>query len=191
MRGEASSRALVDATLRILERDGIAGVSYRAVAREAEVSANAVAYYFGSIDALLLESIRNATQTWAETMAAVRPAHFAADLSALLVSEAASDRRRLVAEFELYLLAGRKPALRQAARAWADALLVPLGDLSDVERRKLIAVIDGLYVQLLLADDGVERDVLAAIINDALPARHQAVTRRKATKAASKAASRA
>lgn len=182
VRGEASSRALVDATLRILERDGVAGVSYRAVAREAQTSANAVAYHFGSIDALLLDSIRIATAAWAEAIATLRPEHFAGDLADLLVTEAAGNRGRLVAEFELYLLAGRKPALRQAARAWADALLIPLHDLSEVERRRLIAVIDGLYVQLLLADDNadgvVERAVLEGILEDALPERHRAATPR-------------
>ena len=179
VRGEESSRALVDATLRILERDGVGGISYRAVAREAQTSANAVAYHFGSIDALLLESIRSATATWAEAIEALRPAHFAADLAGLLVKEAANNRRRLVAEFELYLLAGRKPALRQAARAWADSLLVPLQDLSEIERRRLIAVIDGLYVQLLLADDSVAGDVLAGIIDSALPDRYKAGADRK------------
>ncbi len=73
----------------------------------------------------------------------------------------------------MYLFAGRRPALRQAARAWAEALLIPLQDLTDFERRKLIAVIDGLYVQLLLADDSVAREVLQNIIEDALPTRHK------------------
>ncbi len=153
----------------------MAGVSYRAVAREAQTSANAVAYHFGSIDALLLDSIRTATATWAEAIATVRAQHFAADLASLLAAEAASNRGRLVAEFELYLLAGRRPALRPAARAWAEALLEPLQDLTEVERRRLIAVIDGLYVQLLLAEDSIAPEMLACIIEDALPVRHKAV----------------
>lgn len=175
-RGVASSQALVAATLRILERDGISGVSYRAVAREAGVSANAVAYHFGSIDGLLLDSINTATRTWAEAVGSLRSDRFAEDLADLLVTEADSNRARLVAEFELYLLAGRRPALRQAARAWAEALLIPLQDLTEIEQRRLIAVIDGLYVQLLLADDTVAREVLQSIIEDALPARHKPLT---------------
>lgn len=162
----------------LLERQGVAGVTYRAVAREAGVAANSVAYHFGSIDGLLLESMKAATQMWADAIAGVRGDHFAADLSHLLVTEAHGSRGRLVAEFELYLLAGRRPGLRQAARAWAQSLLIPLHDLDEFEQRTLIAVIDGLYVQLLLADENLDEKVLQRIINDALPERFRATVTR-------------
>jgi DNA-binding transcriptional regulator YbjK len=45
--------AILDATLRVIERDGVRGVRHRAVAKEAEVPLAATTYYFEDIHALV------------------------------------------------------------------------------------------------------------------------------------------
>jgi AcrR family transcriptional regulator len=45
--------ALIDATIRLVARGGMRGLSYRAVATEANVAHPLIAHHFGSLDALL------------------------------------------------------------------------------------------------------------------------------------------
>ena len=53
--------ALLDAAERLLVREGYAAISTRAVAGEARVNHGLVHYYFGSVDNLLLETLKRAT----------------------------------------------------------------------------------------------------------------------------------
>ena len=53
--------ALLDAAERLLVRDGYAAISTRVVATEAKVNHGLVHYYFGSVDNLLLETLKRAT----------------------------------------------------------------------------------------------------------------------------------
>ena len=57
LRGERARRALIEATLAVIERDGLAGVTHRAVTREADLPATSAAYHFASIDDLLEASL--------------------------------------------------------------------------------------------------------------------------------------
>ena len=55
--GAGRHRAILEATVRVLIRDGLAGVTHRAVAREAEVPLAATTYYFSSKEELLGEAL--------------------------------------------------------------------------------------------------------------------------------------
>lgn len=63
--------AILDAALAVLARDGIGGVSMRAVAREAEVSLGLASYYFADKTALVAAALRRIAE---EDLAIVRPA---------------------------------------------------------------------------------------------------------------------
>lgn len=63
--------AILDAALAVLARDGIGGVSMRAVAREAEVSLGLASYYFADKTALVAAALRRIGE---EDLAIVRPA---------------------------------------------------------------------------------------------------------------------
>src|SRR5215216_8163389 len=49
--------ALLSAAMRVLDRDGMRGLTYRSVAREAGVSHGLVRHHFGSRDALIQEAV--------------------------------------------------------------------------------------------------------------------------------------
>ncbi|WP_083792889.1 TetR/AcrR family transcriptional regulator [Kribbella flavida] len=57
LKGERRRQELIEATLRVVARDGVSGVSHRTVAREAGRPATAAAYYFSGIDGLLLQAL--------------------------------------------------------------------------------------------------------------------------------------
>lgn len=72
-------------------------------------------------------------------------------------------------EYELYLAALRRPALRPVAAEWTDSVAEILARRTDpVTARALIALMDGVCLQVLLTDAPYDaeyaRDVLARVI---------------------------
>jgi DNA-binding transcriptional regulator YbjK len=167
-RGDVSRQALLDATLRVLERSGPQGVTHRIVAADAGVSTQAVRYHFGSIDELYVCAIQEATSHWPTLMHAAKTGSTARDLATVLVGEAMHNRSRLVAEVELYLYAARRPQLRAAATAWADAIADLFPDLDELTHRSLVAAIDGLCLQLLIAETPLSVDFVTEVLERAL-----------------------
>lgn len=156
-RGERRRQALIDATLRVIEHDGVAGVSHRAVAREAGVPKSAATYYFDTIDDLLVAALTASCQAYGADLAAIAalPGDKALDRLAELMAQAARRRGSLVAEYELYLLAARRPALRPAARVWSDLLTGLVRRYTDDPdtARSVVGLVDGLMVNSLLSDE--------------------------------------
>ena len=155
MRGTARRTELLVATLAIVEREGVAGVSHRAVAAEAGVSLASTTYHFASLDELLVAAL-----TWAaEDLAAelhervtdlgARPAD---ELARLIEHGLVYRRGRTLAEYELYLLAARRPALREAAAAWLEPLTqIARSFTSDPHKASLlVAALDGILLQALI-----------------------------------------
>ncbi len=81
----------------------------------------------------------------------------------------AGDRTGVELEYELYLAALRRPALRPVAAEWARDLADRLSRRTDaVTARALVALLDGICLQVLLTevpyDEGYAREVLARVI---------------------------
>ncbi|GGM47513.1 TetR family transcriptional regulator [Longimycelium tulufanense] len=174
-KGERRRREIIDATLRVIERDGVAGVTHRVVAREAGVPTTATTYYFSSLDDLLVAALTTAAEDYVSQVLglageALSTRDSAAALADLLAESAGPRRGRTIAEYELHLLAARRPALRPAARRWIEVMRELCRELFDDEAafRALIAAVDGLMVEALVADEppGVEdfRPVLEYLI---------------------------
>jgi hypothetical protein len=58
-----------------------------------------------------------------------------------------------MAEYELYLFAARRPALRPAARLWLDVLTSLVQHDDEVAFRAFLAGMDGLLMQGLIDDE--------------------------------------
>lgn len=128
-RGEERRTQVLEATLRLLAREGPRAVTHRAVAREAGTSLRATTYYFASRDQLLIEALLHYAHTAFDRFDRLRkplldaagddPLSQAADVLALTVlSDLEEDRTGLVAEYELALEIGRRPELEHAFRGW-------------------------------------------------------------------------
>lgn len=145
----------------MLERDGLAGFTHRAVAAEAGVALASATYHFQGIDDLAVSAILEATEAFTaairERAAEPSPAGYAGEPSlagyaAALADELAHHRGRVVAGYELYLLAARRPALREAATAWLRAGTDPFLDGVDpLRRRAFLAAVDAVCLEALLA----------------------------------------
>lgn len=160
-KGLRRRQAIIDATLRVVERDGVSGVSHRNIAREAEVPAAAVAYYFAGIDdvlvAALLESCETMIAELDRSAGGVRDgAAWVTAVAEMLARLIREKRGRTLAEYELYLLAARRPALRPAARRWievASGYAHGVGTADPGAVQALLAMIDGLLMQALIAEE--------------------------------------
>lgn len=165
-RGEKKRRAIVEATLRVIEREGIAGVTHRSVAREAGVPTTAPTYYFATLDDLLI-----ATLTWVaeelcdDMLGIVASGGTAREIAKSLASAVDEHRGRTLAEYELYLLAGRRPELRPAARRWLDVAVEVAQPDDPVAFRAFLAAVDGLLIQGLIADVAPDEDELEPIVS--------------------------
>ncbi len=61
-----TATALIAATQRCLERDGMAGATSRAITAEAGVNLGAITYHFGSKEQLVAEALVASLRTWLE-----------------------------------------------------------------------------------------------------------------------------
>jgi TetR/AcrR family transcriptional regulator, regulator of biofilm formation and stress response len=163
VRGERRRAELIEATLAVIEREGVGGVSHRSVASLAGVSPSAAVHHFATIDDLLLAALISANE---ESIGAVEAVNDVGGLAELLVDQVVRHRARFVATYELYLLAARRPALRPEAYRWMASVAEAAGRLGAdaTSTRALVAALDGLGLQALLTDEVPDReDVVAAL----------------------------
>lgn len=158
-RGEKRRTEIIEATLRVIERDGVAGVTHRTVAAEADVPTTSTTYHFAGLDDLLIATLIDCAKAmatevyWMIDRARSRGSRGAEEVANLLAEALGPRRGRTMAEYELYLLAARRPELRPAARRWLDVLTSMVRHDDEVAFRVFLAGIDGLLIQGLIDDE--------------------------------------
>lgn len=172
--------ALLQATVRVVARKGLRGLTFRAVAEEAGVNNTLIAHHFGTRDNLL-----TATFEWTADRSIG-----AADLSAY-ATDSEGFRKALVDhivdepdvelfQFEMILESSRRPELREAVqelyRRYVSELAIGralLGEpVNDALNMAMFAALDGLMLQYL------SRAITATEMEDAVLALGEAVTAR-------------
>lgn len=159
VRGERRRTELIDATLEVIERDGVGGVSHRSVAKLAGVSPSAAIHHFATLDDLLVAALVQANEESIEAVSGVEDVEGLADI---LVELAVGRRGRFVAIYELYLLSARRPALRPESYRWLESVREAARALGVDETGAitLAATLDGLGIQALLTDDPPDRKLV-------------------------------
>ena len=166
---EARRRDLAAAALEVIAESGIARTTHRAVAARAGLPLGATTYYFPTLDDLIAAGLQRATAeveadfaVWAERL---RQTADVPDTLAGLIGEYLSDRRRAQIECDMYVAAGRDPALRPLAMAWITGmreLLEPY--VGPAACRDLVALLDGVMLQALISGEDVDVGALTATI---------------------------
>ncbi|MFB7027275.1 MULTISPECIES: TetR/AcrR family transcriptional regulator [unclassified Streptomyces] len=161
---------IVDAALRVVGRSGIAGLSHRTVAAEADVPLGSTTYHFASLDELLVAALRRANENFGhrlrERSARVGPdADLAAVLARFLGEWLGGERTGVELEYELYLAALRRPALRPVAAEWTEAVTAVLAPRTDpATARALVALVDGVCLQVLLTGGAYDEEYARAML---------------------------
>ena len=129
---EAIRAAIIEATIRLIGREGVDGVTHRAVAREAGVSLSSTTYHFVSRDEIVTEALRHVADL--EIARIARDAEMLAEghadvpsiaraLAAWLAEQVHGDELlRVRAGYHLQLEAARRPELRAIHVAWGQAV---------------------------------------------------------------------
>ncbi|MET8634448.1 TetR/AcrR family transcriptional regulator [Streptomyces sp. NPDC004096] len=164
---------IIDAAIRVVGEKGIAGLSHRSVAAAADVPLGSTTYHFSTLDELMVAALRQTNEGFAKALAASgledAEGDLAADLARALGTWLGGDRTGVELEYELYLAALRRPALRPVAAEWTEETAERLARRTDpVTARALLALMDGICLQVLLTgapyDEEYARDVLARVI---------------------------
>ncbi|MFG2751521.1 TetR/AcrR family transcriptional regulator [Streptomyces xanthophaeus] len=155
----------------MIAEGGIAALTHRAVAAEAGVSKSSVTHHFATIDELMTAALTHSNHTYvAELRDALGEDSSTADLAALLATRHNRDHTRARAEYELHLMATRRPALRPAARARNEFL----AGIARHHTRDPVAVlaftaeIDGMLLDALLNDAPINPHTLRAVMDQTL-----------------------
>ncbi|MFG2770073.1 TetR/AcrR family transcriptional regulator [Streptomyces sp. NPDC048350] len=170
---------IVDAALRVVGARGIAGLSHRTVAAEADVPLGSTTYHFASLDELLVAALRQANEGFGrqlrESRALAGPGtdsdtDLAAALARLMGEWIGGARTGVELEYELYLAALRRPALRPVAAEWTDAVTEALSRRTDpTTARALAALMDGICLQVLLTDGTYDEEYARVMLTRLLP----------------------
>lgn len=171
---------IIDAALSVIAAEGMAGLSHRTVAAEADVPLGSTTYHFDSLDDLLVAALRRCNENFvqalrdsgvfdAEPGGGGSEADLADELARLLDRWFAGERGVIELEYELYLAALRRPALRPVAAEWTEEAVGLLSRRTDPgTARALVALMDGVCLQVLLAGGGFDaaytREMLARIV---------------------------
>lgn len=149
-KGEARRTALLDAVLRVLEREGPGAVTHRSVAREAGVPLAAATYYFADLDDLYVSALRRATAEQSALVAELGRGPLE-EAAGTLHAWAHEHRGAALAQYELMFLAMRREALRPEAELWYSALARALDpdNLTPEATSVRALAIDGLLLRML------------------------------------------
>ena len=171
-RGDRRRTAIIAATLAVVEREGVAGVTHRTVAREASVSASSALYYFATLDDLLVAALSAAAVEYDDQFAALRRGGASPlDAVAELIADCgAAGRQRALAERELTLLAARRPPLRPLAQRWPDLVAAAAREHTDdpVAVANVVAAADGMCTRVLLEPSVTPTAEVRAVLHHAL-----------------------
>lgn len=113
---------MLTAAVELLAEGGFAAVTHRAVAHRAALPLAATTYYFASRDHLLAAAFAQLVEADLRDLRAWAAAHGLATLPGH------ADRLAQLGLWELYVHAGRDPALQQIARTWTDGCVAIVAD---------------------------------------------------------------
>ena len=172
-RGARRRDAILQAALRVIAEQGVAAVTHRAVAAEADVPLASTTYYFESLDELLEGALFMFVNAETERLAVVAEGLEGTELQPLEAAQLfrAELEDGSVAQFELYLEASRRPRLREVARQCLDlyaaiaesALRATGAEHPEAYARGFVALFDGYGLHRIAGggDQGFEDALMA------------------------------
>lgn len=164
------------ATEKVIAERGIEGLTHRAVAEEAGVPLGATTYHFATKDDLIAAALRRSVDGYAAYLTdwvAQRPGLTTDQLVVLLTDVLLNcfgpQRDQQVLEFELYVAALRRPALRPLADQYVDLSIRALAHYTDaVTATAAAAVMNGLTLRGLAATKSPGRADIEALLSRVL-----------------------
>lgn len=168
---------LTRAAVEVLERDGVLGLSHRAVALQADVPLGSTSYHFKDLDDLLGAALELISDEELRILAEWRQAwDLAHDLEDALVALAliyTNDRReQSILEYEVHVLAYRRPKLRPLSDLWERAFMDILEECVTVDvAERVVAMFDGIMLHGIGIDGPLPDEWARSALRPLLPPR--------------------
>jgi AcrR family transcriptional regulator len=171
--------ALLAAAARVMDRDGMRGLTYRSVAREAGVSHGLVRHHFGSRDALIREAVLDLAARSLQITKLESGTGRLEDLGAGTSRMVTEPQNLPGVDYELILEARRRPELAPAVHVLYDRYLdatrrelqrIGLGD-DPALARLVFAALDGLVLQMIIYGRTEDADAAIARLHELLSPR--------------------
>ncbi|GAB3468072.1 TetR/AcrR family transcriptional regulator [Actinophytocola sediminis] len=169
--------AIVRAAVEVIAEVGVAQVTHRLIAARARIPLGSTTYYYPTLDDLVADALRAATEAaraglteWADALTASRDP---AGTLVALVRRYLDDRGQALVDYELCLAAARTPALRPVAVLWIDGLRGICARLAGGPAAgfALAALVDGAALRALASGEPLDEDGLHAGISALLSPR--------------------
>jgi DNA-binding transcriptional regulator YbjK len=161
-RGAQRRIEIIDAAIAVMAQVGLAGLSMRVVANQAQIPLGALSYYFDDKSDLVAQAFQQLSDReiervvrTAERLQPTMPAEQLADLVAdMIIDGFTSPQGAIVTRYELVTEASRDERLRPMFEAWYAAMVPALSRLfrdlgshqPELDSRTVIAVMAGLEI---------------------------------------------
>jgi TetR/AcrR family transcriptional regulator, regulator of biofilm formation and stress response len=164
-RGAARRTEIIDAAIEVMAQAGLAGLSMRLVANQAQIPLGALSYYFDDKSDLIAQSFAQLSDreidrvvATAERLEPSMSSEQLADLVAdMIIDGFSAPRGAIVTRYELVTEASRDERLRPMFEAWYAAMIPALSRLfheigsrqPELDSRTVMAVMAGLEIDNL------------------------------------------
>ncbi|QWF83489.1 TetR/AcrR family transcriptional regulator [Amycolatopsis sp. CA-230715] len=160
----------------VVVASGVAGLTHRAVAKEADVPLGSTTYYFATLSELrqaalrrLFAQYRDWLHDWAEGLGEIAAADLAEELADLMRQAVGEYREHIVVEYELTILALRDPAMAEVSAEYSEYTTAVFAELVGKEKAiALSALLDGLYLRVLTERTAPSRREIVAALTTVL-----------------------
>jgi DNA-binding transcriptional regulator YbjK len=164
---------IVESALTVLARDGVAGITHRAIGEAADIPLGSITYHFATLDDIVQLAFQTHVDRLAtrfeERLASCEPGD---DLIECIVSAVTDDLAahpdELAITYELYGDAVRRADHKRITQAWMERAEDALAQHFDRATARLLdVVIEGLMVHMSIAQQPISRDAVRALLSTA------------------------
>ncbi|MCV7424502.1 GntR family transcriptional regulator [Mycobacterium yunnanensis] len=171
---------LIDATMRIIGRSGVAGLTRRSISDEAGLDARSITREFSTVDDLLIAALTRINDRYVAALRALPddPDTALKQLAEYIAASTVEYRPELIAEYEVYLMASRRPDLRAELGRWLSAVdefaARYVADRAD--RLTFVSTIEGLFFRSVTAERAISPEAALSVL-ERVALRNRSVSR--------------
>jgi len=164
---------IVESALAVLARDGVAGITHRAIGEAADVPLGSITYHFATLDDIVQLAFRTHVDRLAsrfeQRLAACDPDTDVIDcVAAAIADDLAAHPNELAVTYELYGDAVRRAETKRITGEWMERAEDALAQhFNRPTARLLDVVIEGLMVHMSIAQQPISKDAVRALLNTA------------------------
>ncbi|WP_170292477.1 TetR/AcrR family transcriptional regulator [Mycolicibacterium grossiae] len=163
----------MSSALAVLARDGVAGITHRAIGEAADVPLGSITYHFATLDDIVDQAFaahvdKLATRFEARLAGCEAGADLIDCIASAITDDLAANPNELAVTYELYGDAVRRTDNKRITQQWMERAEDALAQHFDRATARLIdVVIEGLMVHMSIATQPMSKDAVRALLTTA------------------------